>query len=229
MPAEPFMPITANLVVVLVAFVVLLLVFDILLVRWKPLGKVAWKRVDYIWLGFAALGLLGSVAEVRMASASAQVAMYEVRVVAAFRAVQSLVNLDASTPGAICRTFIRSAFSPPPDEFQRVQNEYNVACDWVKSVHAIVAELSPSPPQRLDSTRWPPRPQVSDGALLDMFRGLDRQMEYWSRSFDSFEAVRAKSRATAAEETIMFLGPFLLAVALALRITKVTGEIRLEA
>jgi hypothetical protein len=226
---QPFMPLTASLTAVLGVFAGLLVALDLLLVRWLRLGKVSWKRMDYIWLGFGALGLLGAVAQVRMESASAQLDMYEKRAIVAFDSVKSLVEVYASNPGPICRTFVRSEFSPPPDEFQRIQNEYNTACEWVKQVSEALKTHATSPPRPIDrASPLPPRPQVSDGALKGMFRGLDRQLAYFDQNIQAFEALRQKSKRTPTEETFVYIGPFLLAIALAIRITKVTGELKLE-
>lgn len=227
MKPDVFMPLGASLLVVLAVFLGFLIAFDIVLVRWLKLGKVAWKRVDYIWLGFGALGLLGAVAQVRMASASAQLDMYEKRAVIAFDSVKHLVELYAS-PGAICRTFVRSELSPPPEEFQRIQNDYNVACAWVKQVNNALSKHAASPPRPIDWASLPPRPKVSEGALNDMFRGLDSQVAYFDQSIEAFESLRVKSKQTSAEEAFVYLSPFLLAIALAIRFTKVTGEVKLE-
>ena len=224
-----FMPVTASLPTVIAVFVGLLLAFDIVLVRWMKLGKVAWKRVDYIWLGFGALGLISAVAQVRTASASAQVGMYEQRAAIALESVKSLTQLYASEPGAICRTFVRSDLSPPADEFQRAQAEYNMTCAWAKQTTVALEHSTTSPLVPIDRQALPPRPNVSDGALKDMFRGLDHQLAYFDQSMKEFEELRDSIKRTSTEEGLVYLGPFLLAVALAIRITKVTGEIKLEA
>src|SRR5262249_35604179 len=126
-----FIPAGAQLSLVLGVFVFLLVAFDLIFVRWLKLGKIAWKLVDYVWLGFAALGLIGSVAQVRTLAASAERGLYEDRAAFAFNIAKSLADADAARPGAICRTFVRSEYSPPPDEFERIQREYDVACQWI--------------------------------------------------------------------------------------------------
>ena len=229
MNPDSFMPLSASPRVVLGVFAALLIGFDILLVRCLKLGKVAWKRVDYIWLGVGALGLIGAVGQVRMASASAQLTMQESRAAAALNLVKGLAELYAKDPGAICRTFVRSEYSPPPEEFQRAQNEYDAACAWAKQMTDNLAKRASSPPEPIDRASLPSRPVVSDGGLRDMFRGLDNQFEYFEQNMDAYRALREKSQQTPIEQGLVFLGPFLLAAALAVRITKVTGEIALEA
>ena len=228
MQHDLFSPITANLLVVLGLFGGCLLAFDVVLVRWLKLSKVAWKRVDYICLGFGAIGLLGAVAQVRMESASAQLDMYEGRAVHNFESVKYFVGSYASSPGAICRAFVRSEYSPPPDEFQRAQNEYNVACAWMKQMNEALAKHVASPQKSIDRTSLPSRPNVSDNMLKDIFRSVDDQFGYFDQSMEDLVIIRVKSEYTYTEKLLVFLAPFLLAIALAIRITKVTGEIKHE-
>lgn len=228
MQHDLFIPLTARLPVVLGVFGGFLLAFDLVLVRWLTLSKVAWKRMDYVWLSLGVLGLLSAAAEVRMASASAQLDMHENRALAAFDSVKALVAVYASSPGAICRTFVRSEYSPPPDEFRKTQAEYDAACAWVKELSEALSKHAAAPPQSIVPASLPSRPNVSDGALNDMFAGLDHQFRYLDRDMASLGALRENSKRTFTEEQFVDLGPFLLAIALAIRITKVTGEIRLE-
>lgn len=66
----------ANALKLLVLFGFLLITLDLLLVRWLKLSKFAWKRIEYIWLGTVALGLISASAEVRnwLAAQQAQTA-----------------------------------------------------------------------------------------------------------------------------------------------------------
>jgi len=228
MNSDFFLPASAKLGSVIGAFAFFLVVFDLVLVRWLKLGKVAWKRVDYVWLGFAAFGLIGSVAQVRISSASAQLGLFEQRATTAFNDAKSLVDFYATKPGVICRTFVRSEHSAPPDQFQRMQHEYDVACQWITQFAKAIPSRPPNPITRIDQSILPPRPEVTDSALKGKFRGLDRQFGFFNQRVDELEIVRARAGATATEQTIVYLWPFLLAFALALRITKVTGEIRFE-
>ena len=64
------LPFTASTWTILLIFVVLLIVFDLILVRWLKLGNFAWKIVDYIWLGVGALGLIGAASQSRQITAT---------------------------------------------------------------------------------------------------------------------------------------------------------------
>lgn len=127
MKNDVLMPVTANLTAVLVLFATLILVFHLVFVPWRRMTRLAWKRVDSIWLGFGALALISAVSQVRMTSASLQMDIYEHRT-AALDLVKYSLDFNASSPGVICRRFTRWEYSPAPEEFQRIQTEYDAVC-----------------------------------------------------------------------------------------------------
>jgi len=53
-------PFLAKPLWMIVVFALFLVAFHILLVKVWPLQKQAWKKVDYIWLGVAALAIIGT-------------------------------------------------------------------------------------------------------------------------------------------------------------------------
>jgi len=57
---EPHFPLGASLATVLAVFAFFLVAFNVILVRWLKLGRVAWKRIEYVWLGFAALAWIST-------------------------------------------------------------------------------------------------------------------------------------------------------------------------
>jgi hypothetical protein len=69
---------------------------------------------------------------------------------------------------------------------------------------------------------------MTDISLNDLFSDFDRTIDDFHGALHNWAMLNESSKRTSGEEMLLFLGPFLLAIALALRITKVTGEIRLE-
>lgn len=225
---EPWFPLSADIRVVLVVFAFLLLAFDLILVRWCKLNKVAWKRVEYVWLGFAALGLFGAVSQVRVSVAHSQKSMFEERTLRSFEAVRHLTGLLSSNPGVLCRTFIRSEFSPPSAEFDKVQNEYNQACQWIKDISSQLPKQMESPPTIIQSTSLKSPPKASSADLNDIIDGVYRQLGYYNDNARVLNGLIDRTKRNTIDDALMLLGPYFLAIALALRISKVTGEIGLE-
>jgi hypothetical protein len=82
--------------------------------------------------------------------------------------------------------------------------------------------------QPLSLESLPKRPKVSSVTLIEMLNDFDRTFNYFNDELQSLLSLNQMTARTAGEQALVFVGPFLLAVALALRITKVTGEIKLE-
>lgn len=226
MPIDSLVPAGARLSVVLTTFVILLVVFHLVFVRWVKLGPRAWKRTDYVWLGFATLGLSSAAAHARIASASVQVNAYENRVHTAFEHLRNQVELCATEPGIVCRTFIRSEASPPADQFAELQREHDAACEWARQVRDSIAQRDSQPLQRLDKAVLPAAPEVSNVALAETIQDIYARLERFNSTLQAVRTLNDMNRQTAAEQVLVYLGQFLLAAALALRITKVTGELR---
>jgi hypothetical protein len=131
----PDFPAFTNSWTVLLIFAVMVLRLHLILVVWLKLGKLAWKIVDYIWLGFAALGLIGASGQARQLIANNMSAIAEARIQTSYELFRNLVD-RYSQEGAVCRTFVRGEYSPPPEEFERRQRDYDKVCGWFREIAA---------------------------------------------------------------------------------------------
>jgi len=222
-PDDPFPPFT-RLSVVIIVFAITLVFFHVILVYWLKLGKTAWKAVDYVWIGFAGLGLLGAAAQARQLVAQSRLALSESRVTVMYPPVRSLADMY-SREGPVCRTFVRSPYSPSQADFENFQREYNAVCAWFKKVAAILPEKDDR--HEITADVLPPEPRITGGDLKSILSEFRQQIGYYNkRAKQHADLLRAATRSET-ETTVTLISPLLLAVALALRITKVTGEIRL--
>jgi len=201
-----------------------LLAFHLMFVWPRNLTKRGWKVVDYFWLGVGLLGVIGSAGVGRQAIAENVLSTARGRVDFFASEVQSALRFGTS--GAICRRFVRTEFSPPQAEFDRLQREFDAQCAWftqalerlkaspfAKRERLSFDDLDGPPPVGAD--RWT---SAHARETVDRYNGIVAELERLSR-----DATR-----TDLELTLIIVGPFLLVVALALRIAKVTGELRHE-
>jgi hypothetical protein len=218
---QPWIPLTAKPLWLFGILTVLLILFDLVLVRWLKLNKVAWKRVDYIWLSVAAIGLYGTAAEVRRLTAEESLPMRkEIREAAYDRVIDSV---RLSTGGAVCRKFVRTDLSPP--NFDEIVREFDSACKFTTT---LAGAIPPKAPEKLDTTIFKRRPVVTDEGLKEQFGWIDSSLsDYFLADAAYRETERAKRRSDI-DLAYSVGAPLLLIIALALRITKVTGEIRLD-
>ncbi|TAM48409.1 MAG: hypothetical protein EPN55_00170 [Gammaproteobacteria bacterium] len=215
------LPITPNPWWALVIFLVGLIAFHFLLVWPRNLSKLGWKVVDYFWLATALLGVLGAVGIARQSAAQHLLATANVRVEGAASIVESALRFGTS--GAICRKFVRSEYSPPPEVFNRIQGEFDEQCKWFTMAW-----------KRLETSPFAKRTSLT---LQDLGNTIPRGGEEWAitylrESLDRYNMAVANlerlieaEKRTDAEKVLSLFAPFLLAIALALRVAKVTGEL----
>ncbi|OHC63254.1 MAG: hypothetical protein A2040_07590 [Rhodocyclales bacterium GWA2_65_19] len=207
-------------------FAVFLLIFHGWLVYLRPIGDIGWKRVDYLWLGVAVIGLVGQSAQVRQHWYASSNEMSQFRVEGALMSLRR--EADFSIGPAICRTFVRSDFSPPT--FDQMQAEYNFACDeftrLTKEVRSTEGSRDVGFLDLLDTSKT--RNKLTDSILMKTLENLEMAHHRFIDALKEKADAKQKTRPTTNEFVLIVFSPFLLMFALALRITKVTGEIRLK-
>jgi hypothetical protein len=199
-------------------------VFHLTLVWPRNLTRRGWKIVDYFWLGAGLLGVIGSVGVARQAMAENLLTTARARLTFLASEVESALRFGTS--GAICRRFVRTEFSPPPEAFDRVQREFDAQCAWF--THAL-EQLKGSPfakrePLGFDDIGGPPPVGPDRWTSTHTREALSR----YNAAVADFKRLSRDSERTDTEWVLVAVGPSLLAVALALRIAKVTGELRHE-
>jgi len=187
------------------------------------LSSVAWKKVDYIWLAMALLGILGSVGTVRAVVAKNLLAVAETRAKSDFEQLEQAVTFG--TGGAICRVFIRTEASPPPKQLDQVQYQYDSQCAWFNALALKLKAFSTSYTVPIDVVKLAGAPPEAGD------RWTTEHVQYvvsaYNATIQTVESLKAESDADVLV-LLQVLGPTLLAAALALRVTKVSGEIAID-
>ena len=198
--------------------------FHVIFIRLLPLTSIQWKRVDYAWLSLALLGVIAGVANNRSVVATNLVAIAESRTRASLEWAYRRAEFGTSI--AICRKFNFTEFSPPREQFERMQREFDAQCGWFTKLVSALGPLEQRKTVPLDPIALAgPRP---DGGDQDSTKSFFESVSAYNASLDDLKLLQAARSSDLMEQLIQLLGPALLALALALRITKVTGEIQLE-
>lgn len=214
----------ANLGKLFLFFVVLLAISDIVLVRWFKIGKSGWKRIEYIWLSFAALGLISVSAEVRTWLAVNKVDAVMVRAEIQFNRLRSYLG-GIEPPPYICMKFHRTWLSP--DNLDEIQNEYNQICYWNKNLLDKLPTKIINQLPELEYDKYKPSKIPDNEAIRDYLQTIEICFLDYKETRSEYLELKAASQKSGFEELFFYLSPVLLCIALALRITKVTGEIKL--
>jgi hypothetical protein len=199
-------------------FVGLLTVFHVYVFISKPDARFL-KKVDYYWLGFAALSLVSAATSQRQILAQGELDLSRRMVVSTVRDLKYAGKLAQQYT---CDTPWIYPIIPVPEAIQRY-NTREAACAWFTELKnqldrteldlgsAIKILDQPLPTTVPSSWNYSPLNDVvraAKGTLAE-----NRQLE-------------ADAQTSDAEKILIVILPYLLAVALALRITKVTGELR---
>jgi hypothetical protein len=209
---------------VLAVFVAALALFHAVLIWVWPLGRVGWKRIDYVWLLFGMIGVLAGVQAVRQELAEGL--LPEAEEFVRFEGASILDRVGAGASPAICRTL--EPFEPVPrdEEVERRQREFDEVCAWFRTARQRVAGGLPAErPLTLERLGGDPVPL---GTEFSIVAGLEEAVGRYNRARDTLDRLTREADQSAAEATLGAIGPFLIAIALALRMTKVTGELQME-
>lgn len=208
---------------VLCMFLLLLVLSHLFFVYPKNLSKRAWKKVDYIWLGVAAIGLLSIASDVRVATAKNWFEMEEARAIGSLRRIIKFYPTPENT--YLCFQFIKGEYSS--DGFEEFQHQHDLRCNWLKKVSEVLKELDVEKLPELSIQSFP-IPNFDKEYLFETVRTLEKDIGWYQE--DRRQALETKSllSQTDLEKNLFYFSPFLLCLALALRIAKVTGELRYD-
>jgi hypothetical protein len=205
-------------------FLVFLLALDIILVRWLSLSKIAWKRVDYIWLTVAVLGLLSSSADSRRLLSVNQIENQRIFTQEKYKDFRRQVEFGKGI--AVCRQFIKTEYSPP--DLERSQKEYDNVCEYYRNLDAALPKNASEKPQPIELPSALNRPNTNERILEEDFSRLDNFLLSYNKAQQDYAELESSQKKTDFENTATILGPLLFSFALALRVVKVTGEVKLE-
>jgi hypothetical protein len=204
---------------ILAAFLVLLFVLHLVLVFWMKLGDVAWKRLDYVWLGTAVLGLLTASAQADHLLSKRYLEIFEgPRTESAYQLLRGTIDTDQ-----ICLPRRRSAASAP--NFDERNQEQQALCKRGKEIASKMPKHITEPFPPLEQTGYESL-GIESKYETGYVESVDYAAERYRQQQRSYAESLSAGKLSSAEETVTILGPLLLAFALALRITKVTGDIR---
>jgi hypothetical protein len=217
-------PFYTNACWVLLTFTASLLIFHALWVWFGKLTAIQWKKIDYAWVALALLGVVATVDQTRVLVARNLVSASEARLPSALAAVKSAAGFGTS--GAVCRTFVRSTYSPLEPQFSEIQQSFDAQCAWFKDLLPKVLSLTVEEAQKVNVLELAPARPV--GGEDYAYRSLDESVIRLSEAYSELETLRRKTSKSWFHEFILVFGPFLLAIAIALRLTKVSGEVDIE-
>jgi hypothetical protein len=217
------LPIFTSALTVFLVFFIFLILFHLALVWPRNRSKRFWKTVDYFWVSIALLGLFAAVATARKMSAESLNYWAEARVKG--EKTNLISALRFGTSNAVCLSFVRTEYSPPDPELKRIQAEYNEQCDWFKRANQVLqSSINSSEVVRFEAVGSPP-PKGGDNYAVPNFEDA---VSRYNLSIVELANISEAAHNTPYEKSLALLAPLLFAVSIALRLAKVSGELRHE-
>ncbi|XDD53034.1 hypothetical protein AB3N62_11120 [Leptospira sp. WS4.C2] len=209
-----------NLMLVLI----LIPLFHLLFIKIIPLKKEQWKKIDYIWLIGAFIGLLSTLEKAQEEYFNLTIPYVESGLDSKIRDIRERIEFGKGP--VICRTFITTEFSPPKDELDKIQAEYDAQCRWFFAMDKYTAEAIGEKKSQINFKEYSMF-SLEKGDTYATQSFLNAVKKY-NNTLNEIEELKVRSKKSELTYILLFLGPYFLTIALSLRFTKVTGEILLD-
>lgn len=215
-------------IVLLLIFIAFLVFFHVFLIFVLNLNERQWKRVDYVWLVVAFLSIPGIALQVQTYLANIKLHL----------AVDDLNNasywaeyIEGSTTRIVCnKTARRTEFSPA--NFDEIVQDQKLLCDWmnnamVRLTNYFLHEKEINTEKFFTGYDFPlvaNQDQIRSTMreYVDKYNAALKVKDNWIKEIRRLQGPSWHS-------ILIVLSPFFLTFAIALRITKVSGEIKLLA
>jgi hypothetical protein len=222
MHIEPItLPWFTNLLAILGLFFILWLIFYLLLIVFFPQSQIWWKKIDYVWLAMAGLGIMTSVDAGRQIVGGNLLWIESARLDGTRDYIESSLQAGQST--ALCRQFLPSALFTA-EELAIRQSEFDAQCLWYRHMGVAIKRLIIEE-DSIDLSKFPPYPSGGDQQISQR---LKESVSFFNKQVQVVSSLRKEMAASDLEKFLRVIGPVALAAALALRMTKVTADVRAE-
>ena len=206
---------------ILTSLVVFVVILHALLVYAHPLSDSGWRRADYLWLAGAVLSLLGMSAEARHQWLELRKPISEQLHLASVDYLRDSFLVLRIFP---CHVEFGKADSAGGGQAGRV-DQYEAYCRWLTETEQAMDRLFRTR-SKIDLTVFT-RAAAFAGlpGVAEMLARLTKIAAEYNRTLDELNQW-ASFESSGTETFVKAISPILLSFALALRITKVTGQIR---
>jgi hypothetical protein len=218
----PFLVKPFNIFLLFLAEVAVLHIIFIAIPSFR-LTKTGLAVVQYIVLLLALLGLVSAISNARQQVAQNLFNFSKPNIEFEFRSLRSRID-DYSAPGLVCMTFVRSPASPPPEEFNRNQHDYDEACQWFKQIASAVPKDLPADNADISLNSLSAQPRFSGHEVDGFVERFKQSLDEYNRAAQNRRFLEQASRRSVTEELSVILLPLSVSLALALQFTKVTAD-----
>lgn len=203
----------------LAMFVLLIIIFHIYVYIAKPNARFL-KKVDYWWLAFSSLSLFGAVYAQKQLYADNIISRSNLTTKSDINLLKKEISFQRNY---VCNTpWVEPKF-PDPDAITRYKTR-NEACEWFKKLDENANKEGITFQDVIDVAGEPVPEKLSQWENNE----INELVIISKKQINENGNIHSEFNRSFPEEIIIFIFPYILVFALALRITKVTGELRIQ-
>lgn len=206
-------------------FLGLTLIFHCLIIFVKNPNDLFWKKVDYYWLSLTIIGLFSASSNLEKKHAE-QLLKYQALpgLEAAYHRLYEFFEYRASDESWYCiniDTKYEKTFFTSKEDFELGTQKLIQQCNFFKTEFKNIPKNLPKPYISSEDLGLPKAlvADYSDVKYYNLF------LQDYDKQFSLYKNLEDKQDLSSNEILVMFFSPFFICFGLALRMTKVTGDI----
>lgn len=200
-------------------FVSFVIIFHLQFIKIKPLSKKGWITMEYVILILGSISIIFTVADLRRFLMNNYYESAKTRTDFAYTLLTERVD-NSST--YLCMNFIKSEYSPP--NFEQIQKQYDRVCVWAKELRKKLPTTAYPQYPSLDFNNYKPSLVIQEPPLIQTLDVIKNSFTDYQTNRQEMLSYKNNVEKTIFEQILFFFSPFLLIIAFALAITKVTAD-----
>jgi len=213
-------------IALIILFFALVFVFHLFIFYVKNPDDITWKRVDYLWLSLTLIGIVSTSGAIERHISKILLYSQEIpRLENSYIMVYDFFDIRASSEGWYCRkTNYDSTFLVTKEEFEEHSNRLSEQCIYLQQILKKLPKKISEPYPSLTDLSLPSdissKVQYKDEAIR-----YQEILSYYNDQYLIYMDTKDKMEISNSEFFLLFLSPFFICLGLAIRVTKVTGDI----
>ncbi len=206
----------------------LIILFHVVFIWLWPQGKRFWKRVDYWWVSFGVIGILGATFTLRKEVSHAWQPFHRMSLASVYELYQKDLRYEASK-FSDSASYVTNVI---PDSLKRkvvleIGDSLMALSKLVDSARGLIVDKD-----QFDLVDTITMRYLRYGKMIDRKAGYELAgiPEFWGQRIreevEEIQMLKSKENRDTLNWLLLVLSPYLFAGAMAIRLTKVTAEIR---
>lgn len=213
-------------IALIILFFALVSVFHLFIIYVKNPDDITWKRVDYLWLSLTLIGIVSTSGAIERHISKILLYSQEIpRLENSYIMVYNFFDMRASSEGWYCqKTNYESTFLVTKEEFEEHRNRLSEQCIYLQQILKKLPKKISEPYPSLTDLNLP-SDISSKVQSKDEATHYQEILSYYNDQYLIYMDTKDKMEISDSEFFLLFLSPFFICLGLAIRVTKVTGDI----